>query len=97
MHHLHWLNLQQNMIEDSTKEFHTASRGGGGSDLTSPRRFSTGALPAPITTPPCQEDAPAIQSMMMVQPWTLTQRQPTGHSFERRRGPQEGQRAHAHA
>jgi hypothetical protein len=46
---------RQTMIEDSTKEFHTASSGEGGSDLPSSRRHDTGALPNPITTPPWLE------------------------------------------
>jgi hypothetical protein len=74
-----------------------ASSEGGGSSLPSPRRLGVGALAAPVTTPPWQEDAPAIQSMEMVQPRALAPWPPTGHSFERWRTPQEGQRAHAHA
>jgi hypothetical protein len=65
------LSHQWVMIEDSTEEFHTASSRGGDFDLPSPRRFGVGALPAPITTPPWQEDASAIQSMMTVQPQAL--------------------------
>jgi hypothetical protein len=48
------------MTEDSTEEFHTVSSGGKGSGLPSPRRLSAGAPPAPITTLPWHEDAPAI-------------------------------------
>jgi hypothetical protein len=85
------------MIEDSIEEFHMVSSGRGGFSLPSPRRLCMGAPPAPVTTPPGQEDALAIQSMTTVQPWALVPRLQTGHSFERWHTPQEGQRAHAHA
>jgi hypothetical protein len=71
------------MIEDSNEEFHTASSGGGGSGLPSHKRLSMGALPVPVTTPPWQEDAPAIQFMLMVQPQVLAPWLPIGHSFYR--------------
>jgi hypothetical protein len=71
------------MIEDSTEEFHTASSGGGGSGLPSPRRLGAGASPALVTTPLWQVDALAIQSMMSVQPWALTPQPSTGHYFKR--------------
>jgi hypothetical protein len=79
------------MIEDSTKEFHRASRGGGGSDFPSPRRLGAGAPPAPVTTPLWQEEALAIQSMVMVQLWQLGSRPSIGHSCQRWHTPQEGQ------
>jgi hypothetical protein len=60
--------LWRAMIEDPTKEFHTASSGGVGSGLPSPRRLNAGVLPAPVTTQTWEEDALAMQSMMMVQP-----------------------------
>jgi hypothetical protein len=70
------------MVEDSTKEFHMASSGGGVSDLPSHRSLGVGAPHATITTPPMQEGALAIQSMTTVQPWALTSWPHTGHSFE---------------
>jgi hypothetical protein len=54
--------------EDSTKEFHMASSEGVGFGLPSPRRLNVGVLPAPITTQTWKEDAPPMQSMMMVRP-----------------------------
>jgi hypothetical protein len=59
-----------------------ASSGGGGSSLPSLRRLDVGAPPTPVTTPPGQEDAPAIQSMTTVQPRALAPQLHTGHSFE---------------
>jgi hypothetical protein len=70
------------MIEDSTEEFHTASNGGGGSGLPSPRRLDAVAPPALVTTTPWQEDTSAIQYTMMVPPWALTPRSDIGLSFE---------------
>jgi hypothetical protein len=64
-------SLRQTLIEDSTEEFHTPSSGGRGYDLPSPWRPGVGAPPAPITTPPWQEDTSAIQSMTTVQSWVL--------------------------
>jgi hypothetical protein len=79
------------MIEDSIKEFHMASSGGGGSSLPSPKKLSAGAIPAPIITTPWQEDAPVIQSMTTFPPWVLVPQPDTDHSFERWHTPQEGQ------
>jgi hypothetical protein len=76
------LNLRWAMMEESIEEFHTASNGGGGSSLPSPRRLDAGAPLAPIATLPWQEDALTIQSMTMVQPWMLAPRPHTGHSFD---------------
>jgi hypothetical protein len=73
------------------------SSGGGGSSLPSTMTIGMGALPTPATTPLWHEDAPVIQSMMIVQPRVLAPWPPIGHSFEQRCTPQEGQRAHAHA
>jgi hypothetical protein len=56
------------MIEDSTKEFHTASSGEGGSDLPSPRRHDLGALPAPVTIPPQLGDTLATLAVMTIPP-----------------------------
>jgi hypothetical protein len=44
------------MIEDSTKEFYTASSGEGSSGLPFPQRHDTGAPPAPIVTTPWLKD-----------------------------------------
>jgi hypothetical protein len=38
--------------------------------------------PAPVTTTPWLEDAPATQAMMTVPPWALAQWPDTGPSFE---------------
>jgi hypothetical protein len=43
---------RRSMIEDYTEELDTASSGGGGSGLPSPKRLGAGAPPAPITTLP---------------------------------------------
>jgi hypothetical protein len=40
-----------------------ASGGEGGLGLLSPRRHDTGAPPAPFTTPPLMENAPATKAM----------------------------------
>jgi hypothetical protein len=42
----------------------------GGFGLPSPRRCSMGASLAPITTMPWMENAPAVQVMRAVPPWT---------------------------
>jgi hypothetical protein len=84
------LTPRRAMTEDFNEEFHTASSGGGGSGLPSPKRLGAGALPAPITTLLWQEDTPPILSMTTVQQRALAPRPHTSHSFERRRTPQEG-------
>jgi hypothetical protein len=58
------------MIEEVIKELHMVSSREGDSRLPSLGRCGTGALPTPITTMPWMENAPAIQVMMMVPPWT---------------------------
>jgi hypothetical protein len=58
-------SLQRAMIEDSIEEFHTTSRGEGGSGLPSSRRHGTGALPTPVTTTPWMENAPTAQANMI--------------------------------
>jgi hypothetical protein len=83
------------MIEDSTDEFHTASSGGGGSSIPSPRRLGARVPPAPVTTLLCKEDATTIQSMTTGQPWVLAPRLHNDHSFEQQRTTQEGQQVHA--
>jgi hypothetical protein len=74
-----------------------ASSGEGGSGLPSPRRHEAGALPAPVTTTPWMENAPATEAMMTVPPWTAAPRPDTGLPIEQRRAHQEGQREQAHA
>jgi hypothetical protein len=71
------------MIEDSIEEFHTASSGEGGFGLPSPRRHDMRALPAPLTTTPWLENAPATRAMMMVPPWALAAWLDIGLPFER--------------
>jgi hypothetical protein len=67
----------------------------GDSSLTSLGRCGTGALPTPITTMPWMENAPAIQVMMMVPPWTAAPQPDTRLPFEQWCARQEGQRAQA--
>jgi hypothetical protein len=72
------------MIEDSVEDFLMASNeeGGGGFDLTSPRRHNTGIPPAPVTTTPWMENASTTQARTMVPPWTVAPRPDTGLPFE---------------
>jgi hypothetical protein len=56
------------MIEDSIEEFHTASSREVGSNLPSPRRHSTGALPALVTTTARLENALTTQAIRTVLP-----------------------------
>jgi hypothetical protein len=58
------------MIEDSAEKFLTASSGEGSFNLPSPRRHNTGASPAPVTSTPKMENAPATQATMTVPPQT---------------------------
>jgi hypothetical protein len=61
-----------------------ASNGeGGGSDLPSPRKHETGALPAPIMTKCWLEDIAATLAMMIIPLWALALWSDTGHSIER--------------
>jgi hypothetical protein len=69
----------------------------GDSSLPSLGRCGTGALPTPITTMPWMENAPAIQVMMMVPPWTAAPQPDTRLPFEQWCARQEGQRAQARA
>jgi hypothetical protein len=71
------------MIEDSTKEFYTASTGEGSSDIPVSWRHGTGASPAPLITTPWLEDAPTTQAMMAIPLWTLAPQPDTGLPFER--------------
>jgi hypothetical protein len=80
------------MIEDSTKEFHTASSGEEGSDLSSPR-CGTGVPPTPVTTTPWMENAPAAQALMTVLLWVVAPGLDIGIPFEQWRTHHEGQRA----
>jgi hypothetical protein len=49
-----------------------------------------GALPAPVTTTPWMENAPAAQAMTMVPPRTMALWLDTGLPFEKRCPRQEG-------
>jgi hypothetical protein len=62
------------MIEVSTKDFLIASCGEGTISLPSPRRHNMRASLAPATTTPWMENAPAIQAMTTVLPWTVAPR-----------------------
>jgi hypothetical protein len=73
----------QALTEDTIEEFYTTSSGEGGSDLPSPRRHETVALPTPVTLTPCMENAPTTQAMTMVPPWTAEPRLDTGLPIER--------------
>jgi hypothetical protein len=60
------------MIEDSTKEFYTASSGEGSSGLPFPHRHDTGAPPAPIATTPWLKDILGIAIAQLE--WSSLQR-----------------------
>jgi hypothetical protein len=53
------------MIKEFTEEILTASSWEGGFSLPSPRRRSTGPLPALVTTAPWMENALTTQAMTM--------------------------------
>jgi hypothetical protein len=70
----------QAMIEDSTKEFLTASSEEGSFSLPSPRRHATGASLTPVTTMSWMKDTSVTQATMTVPPQTLEPRPETGLS-----------------
>jgi hypothetical protein len=76
------LSPRRAMIEDSTKEFVTASSSEGSSSLPSRMRHGARTLPAPSTSIPWLEDATAIYTMMTVPPWVMGPQSDTDHSFE---------------
>jgi hypothetical protein len=71
------------MIEDSAKEFLTASSRDERFGLPSPMKRDTGASLAPVTTTPWMENTPAAQATMMVPLWTATPRSETSLPSER--------------
>jgi hypothetical protein len=75
---------QRAMIEDSSEKFLMASSREGGFVLPSPRRHGIGAPPAPITTTPWMENAPATLATTTVPPWTAAARLDTDLRVEQR-------------
>jgi hypothetical protein len=89
--------LRQAMIEDSAKEFLTASSGEGSFSLPSPRRRGTGASPTLIITTPKMESALTAQATTTVPPWMAVPQPKVCLSFKRRHGGGGGQQAQARA
>jgi hypothetical protein len=84
-------------MEDSTKEYLTASSGERGFGLPSPRRHGMGAPPTPITTTPWMENTPPTQDMTTVPSWMAALWPDTSIPFEKCRACQGRQQAHDHA
>jgi hypothetical protein len=60
------LSTLQEMMGDSTKEFHMTSNGEGRIDLPSPRRHGAVASPAPATTISRPASTPTAQALMTI-------------------------------